>query len=51
MEKGFVGNVDEATVLRTENLVKKYYEALNHNDIVGLVIGTRPDSISPWARL
>ena len=31
-----------------ENLVKKYYEALNHNDIVGLVIGTRPDSISPW---
>ena len=24
MEKGFVGNVDEATVLRTENLVKKY---------------------------
>lgn len=24
MEKGFVGNVDDTTVLRTENLVKKY---------------------------
>ena len=31
-----------------EKLVKKYYQALSHKDIVGLVIGTRPDSISPW---
>jgi len=27
----------------TENLLKKYNEALNHPDVMGLIIGTRPD--------
>ena len=27
----------------TENLLKKYNEALNYPDVVGLIIGTRPD--------
>ncbi len=27
----------------TEHLLKKYNEALNHPDVVGLIIGTRPD--------
>jgi radical SAM protein (TIGR01212 family) len=26
-----------------ENVLKKYHEALNHPDVVGLIIGTRPD--------
>jgi radical SAM protein (TIGR01212 family) len=26
-----------------KNLLKKYREALNHSDVVGLIIGTRPD--------
>jgi radical SAM protein (TIGR01212 family) len=29
----------------TENLLKKYREALNHPDVVGLIIGTRPDCV------
>jgi len=28
-----------------ENLLKKYNEALNHPDVVGLIIGTRPDCV------
>jgi radical SAM protein (TIGR01212 family) len=28
-----------------ENLLKKYSEALNHPDVVGLIIGTRPDCV------
>ncbi|GHT03047.1 TIGR01212 family radical SAM protein [Bacteroidia bacterium] len=29
----------------TEKLLAKYYEALNHPDVVGLIIGTRPDCV------
>lgn len=30
----------------TENLLRKYREALKHPDVVGLIIGTRPDCMS-----
>jgi radical SAM protein (TIGR01212 family) len=31
---------------RVENLLEKYYEALNHPEVVGLILATRPDCVS-----